>query len=179
MNDSQRPAEAMGGSQRQHDPTEAEHDRRRRWLMNLAFLLITVVTLAQFRWIGARGWDWAMILGLILAAWPLGLAVKVFELRFKMSAAERRRVLREIPVRQQLAFAIHAGLAIGVFALESRLVVWALWGVWLQDFITYYHDRPERIRHLYAVVKTVEDLRSFPVPWAWVLPAVGLALGRL
>jgi hypothetical protein len=52
------------------------------------------------------------------------------------------------------------------------LLTWALWGIWLYDFVTYYHDRPERIRHLYSVTKTLDELREFRVPWAWTLPAL-------
>ena len=156
----------MRGATRMHDPSEAEHDRRRRRVMNLAFVVIVVLNAAQLRYVGA---DWRRVLLLIIAAVPAGLAVKVFELRFKMAREERRQVLRELPAAKFFAYAT---LAVVVFALDAALVTWALVGVWGYDFVTYYHDRPERMRHLYAVTKTLDELRDFPAPWAWTLPAL-------
>jgi hypothetical protein len=71
-----------------------------------------------------------------------------------------------------VAFAAHAVVAISAFAMGWKVVTWALWGIWLYDFVTYYHDRPERMRHLYAVTKTLDELRDFPAPWAWAIPAL-------
>ncbi len=182
MSTSPRPSDAapggMRGATRMHDPSEAQHDRIRRRLMNGAFVAILLLNLAQLRWIGVCGWDWLRVLFLIVAAAPLGLTVKVFELRFKMAAEERRRVLRELPQRRKIEFAAYGLLATVVFALESPLVTWALWGIWLYDFVTYYHDRPERIRHLYSVTKTLDELRDFRAPWAWTLPVLVWEVAR-
>ena len=156
----------MRGATRMHDPSEAEHDRLRRRVMNIAFVVIVLLNAAQLRYVGA---DWRRVLLLIIAAVPAGLAVKVFELRFKMAREERRQVLRELPAAKFFAYAV---LAVVVFALDAPLVTWALVGVWGYDFVTYYHDRPERMRHLYAVTKTLDELRDFPAPWAWTLPAL-------
>ena len=156
----------MRGATRMHDPSEAEHDRLRRRVMNIAFVVIVLLNAAQLRYVGA---DWRCVLLLIIAAVPAGLAVKVFELRFKMAREERRQVLRELPAAKFFAYAT---LAVVVFALDAALVTWALVGVWGYDFVTYYHDRPERMRHLYAVTKTLDELRDFPAPWAWTLPAL-------
>jgi hypothetical protein len=172
----QRPSDAapggMHGASRMYDPSEAEHDRLRRRLMNIAFVAILLLNLAQLHWIGVHGWDWLSVLFLIIATAPLGLTVKIFELRFKMATTERRRVLRELPGRTKAEFVAYAILVVVVFALESLLFTWALWGIWLYDFITYYHDRPERMRHLYSVMKTLDDLRDFRAPWAWTLPVL-------
>lgn len=172
----QRPSDAapggMHGATRMYDPSEAQHDRLRRRLMNVAFVTILLLNLAQLHWIGVHGWDWLSVLLLIVAAAPLGLAVNIFELRFKMAAVERRRVLSELPGRTKCGFVAYAILAVMVFGLESLRFTWALWGIWLYDFITYYHDRPERMRHLYSVMKTLDELRDFRAPWAWTLPVL-------
>ena len=177
---SPRPADAapggMGGATRMHDPSEAAHDRVRRWLMNAAFLFIALLLFLQTRWLGWRGWDWLRALLLLIAAMPLAMAVKIFELRFKMAAGERRRALRELPARKKAEFGAYSLLVIAVFGFNAALLPWALPGIWLYDFVTYYHDRPERMRHLYAVTKTLDELREFPAPWAWPLPALLLAL---
>lgn len=162
----------MRGATRMHDPSEAEHDRIRRRLMNAAFVVILAATLAQFRWVSLRGWDWLSAVLLIVAGVPLGLGVKIFELRFKMAAAERRLVLRELPMRRKIEFAIYGAFAFLLFMSRPFAFTWELWGVWLYDFVSYYHDRPERMRHLYAVTKTLDELRSFRAPWAWALPAL-------
>lgn len=160
-----------------HDPSEAAHDRVRRRCMNAAFVVIVALNFAQWHWIGVHGWDWLSVLLLMVAAMPLGVAVKVFELRFKMAAEERQRALREIPVWKQAEFAGYALLAVAALTLNIERVSWALLGVWLYDFVTYYHDRPERMRHLYAVTKTLDELREFPAPWAWTLPALAWEIG--
>jgi hypothetical protein len=176
MNPASRPPDAapggMRGSTRMSDPTEAGHDRVRRWLMNAAFVVILAMSIAHWRWIGLGGADWLHALLLAGAAVPLGLAVKTFELRFKMAGQERRRMLAELPARRKIEFAAYTVLALAAFALQPHRLVWALWGVWLYDFLTYYHDRPERLRHLYAVARTLEELRGFKFPWAWPLPAL-------
>ena len=155
-----------------HDPSEAEHDRRRRRLMNVAFVVILLLNVVQLHWVGLRGADWLSAFLLILAAVPLGLAVKVFELRFKMTTVERRRVLGELPGRTKIGFITYSTLAFIILGMEPLRLTWAFWGIWLYDFVTYYHDRPERIRHLYSVMKTLDELRDFRAPWAWALPAL-------
>ena len=162
----------MGGATRMYDPSEARHDRIRRRLMNVAFLVIALLNVAQWRLIGLHGGDRWSVLLLMAAAVPSGIAVKVFELRIKMSRDERKRVLRELPARTRAAFTLYACFAIAVGALNAPRLTWALFGVWLYDFVTYYHDRPERIRHLYAVTKTLDEIRQFRAPWAWTLPAL-------
>src|SRR5580700_10552607 len=106
MNPSPRPAEAapggMHGATRMHDPSEALHDRTRRRCMNVAFGVILVACLAQAHWIGVRGWDWLSVPLLMVATVPLGLAVKMFELRFKMATTERQLVLRELPQTRKM-----------------------------------------------------------------------------
>src|SRR6059036_3612833 len=104
------------------------------------------------------------------------MAVKVFELRFKMARAERTRALRELPANK---WVIYAAAATAVFVLDAPLLTWALAGIWLYDFVTYYHDRPERTRHLYAVTKTLDELRDFRAPWAWTLPALAWEIMRM
>jgi hypothetical protein len=74
--------------------------------------------------------------------------------------------------------AIYSVAVIVVFAWEPYSCPSALWGLWLYDFVTYYHDRPERLRHLYAVTRTLDELRAFRVPWAWVLPALSWEILR-
>ena len=165
----------MGGATRMHDPSEAAHDRVRRRVMNIAFVVIALLNVLQLRYIGAHGWDWLRIALLIVAAIPAGMAVKVFELRFKMAPEERRQVIRELPSGRFFAY---AAIAIVVFWLSMPVGTWALVGVWAYDFVTYYHDRPERMRHLYAVTKTLDELRNFPAPWAWALPALAWEITR-
>jgi hypothetical protein len=169
----------MGGSTRMYDPTEAGHDRVRRHLMNLAFLVIAALNLAQWYWIGISGWAWINVLLLALAGIPLGLAVKLFELRFKVSADERRLLLGELPVRRNLEFAGYSFLMLAALVLNSLYLTWALWGLWFYDFVTYYHDRPRRMRHVYAVTMILDELREFPRPWLWPLPAIFWAIVQL
>jgi hypothetical protein len=172
----QRPSDAapggMRGATRMYDPSEARQDRHRRRLMNAAFLFILLLMIVQWDIVPIHGRDWISITLLMIAAAPLGLGVKIFELRFKMSKLEQRRLLRELPARTKAALIGYAILAAMVFTMETLHFVWALWGIWLYDFVTYYHDRPERIRHLYSVMKTLDELRDFPAPWAWPLPAL-------
>ena len=104
MNPSPRPSDAapggMRGATRMHDPSEAAQDRTRRRLMNLAFVAMLLATLAQLHWGDSHRRTWLGALWLMAAGIPLGLTVKIFELRFKMAAAERRTVLRELPARR-------------------------------------------------------------------------------
>jgi hypothetical protein len=176
MNPTSRPADAapggMSGATRMHDPSEAAHDRVRRRCMNVAFVLIVALNVVQWRLVGVHGCDWIMAVLLAVAAAPLGMAVKVFELRFKMAADERRRMLREVPAHKQAEWLAYTLLAVVALAWQGTLATWALWGLWAYDFFTYYHDRPERMRHVYAVAKTLDELRGFPMPWAWTLPAI-------
>jgi hypothetical protein len=148
MNSSLRPTEeapgGMGGSQRMPDPGEAQRDRqRRRWMM-VGLLLIAGLNVLDL-WLIQPEWrDWCTVLLLAVAAVPLGLAVKVFELRFQMSRDERQQVLREVPARKQAEFVVYALLLTVLFGRNVWHVSWGLLGVWLYDFITYYHDRPGR-----------------------------------
>ncbi|MCG3149357.1 MAG: hypothetical protein PCFJNLEI_02817 [Verrucomicrobiae bacterium] len=178
FNPSVNPNNAMGGSARMHDPSEAEHDRiRRRW-MNIAFVALVAGSALQSSLVEMNRWDWLEVLLLVVAGVPLGLAVKVFELRFKLAREERDLLLAQLPKRRHLERAAHAVLAVVVFATSWHLLPWGFWGVWLYDFITYYHDRPERLRHLYAVTKTLDELRDFPLAWLWAVPAVIGAVAR-
>jgi hypothetical protein len=183
MTSSNRPNEVapggMRGATRMHDPSEAAHDQTRRRLMNVAFIVILLATLAQCHWVGPQGSTWLDTVLLIVAGVPLGLTVKVFELRFKMSVEERRAVLRELPTRRKIELIVYAMLACIAFGQQLYAIVWPFWGVWLYDFVTYYHDRPERIRHLYAVTKILDELREFPAPWAWALPALAWEIFRM
>lgn len=182
MNPTLRPTDAapggMRGATRMHDPSEVAHDRVRRRAMNIAFVIIVLLNVVQVRLVGVHGWDWLSVLSLVIAAAPLGLAAKVFELRFKMANEERVQMLSELPARKKAELTVYALLATLAFAVNTALLTWPLAGVWLYDFSTYYHDRPERMRHVYAVAKTLDELREFPVPWAWTLPALAWALTR-
>jgi hypothetical protein len=169
----------MRGATRMYDPSEGAHDRTRRRLMNVAFVVILLATLAQLHWGAARGGSLLGAILLIVAGVPLGLTVKIFELRFKMAGAERRAVLRELPGRRKIELLVYGVLACTVLAQQPYSIIWPLWGLWLYDFITYYHDRPERIRHLYAVTKILDELRQFPAPWAWTLPALAWEIFRM
>lgn len=183
MNQHPRPSDpapgGMGGATRMYDPSEAAHDRTRRRCMNVVFVVIMLATFAQCYWIRVHGWGWLNAVLLIVAAMPLGLSVKVFELRFKMAATERQAVLHELPKNTKIGFAIYGMFAILVMVTQPISLVWALWGIWLYDFVTYYHDRPERIRHLYAVTKTLDEIRYFRAPWAWALPALVWEIVRM
>jgi hypothetical protein len=182
MNQPPRPADAapggMGGSTRMHDPSEAAHDRLRRRCMNAAFVAIAILIGIVWRTAGIHGWDWLGVGLIVIGAVPAGLGVKVFELRFKMAREERVRILRELPRHKRAGFWLAAALLLGVLALHPVRVTWALLGIWLYDFVTYYHDRPERLRHLYAVTKTLDELRHFPAPWAWPVPAILFEIAR-
>jgi hypothetical protein len=183
MTFSNRPSDAapggMRGATRMRDPSEAAHDQTRRRLMNVAFVAILLATLAQLHWGDPHGCTRLGALLLIAAGVPLGLTVKIFELRFKMAVAERRAVLRELPARRKIELMLYGLLASIAFAQQPYAIIWPLWGVWLYDFTTYYHDRPARIRHLYAVTKTMDELRQFPAPWAWTLPALAWEIFRM
>ncbi len=169
----------MRGATRMHDPSEAAHDRTRRRLMNVAFVAILLATLVQLHWGDPHGCTWLGAVLLIAAGVPLGLTVKIFELRFKMAVAERRAVLRELPARRKIELMVYGFLACVAFSRVPSAIICPLWGVWLYDFITYYHDRPERIRHLYAVTRILDELRQFPAPWAWTLPALVWEIFRM
>ena len=153
--------ERMEGSKRMFDPSEAEHDRRRRWIMNAAFVVVVVLNFF------VRG-SWVAL----IAAMPAAMAVRAFELRFKMARSEWRQVFGELPKGKWIVYAV---LFLPVLALNPG---WSLAGIWLYDFVTYYHDRPERMRHLYAVTKTLDELRDFRAPWAWTLPALAWEIIR-
>jgi hypothetical protein len=165
----------MGGATRMQDPSEAAHDRMRRRLMNVALVVVVLLNVAQIRYVGVHGWDWVSAGLMAAAAMPAALAIKVFELRFKMAADERRQVLGQVSAAKYFAYAVLAAVA---FVLGAPFATWALLGIWGCDFFTYYRDRPERLRHLYAVTKTLEELRDFPAPWAWPLPAIVFEVAR-
>lgn len=168
----------MRGATRMYDPSEAVHDRVRRRAMNIAFAVIALLNAAQLRAVGVHGWDWLRVTLLAVAAMPLAMGVRIFELRFKMAREERARMLRELPARKQTEFLVHALLLLILFALDAPYLTWALVGIWLYDFVKYYHDRPERMRHVYAVAKTLDELRRFSVPWVWPLPALAFEIVR-
>jgi hypothetical protein len=180
MNTTHRPSDpapgGMGGATRMHDLSEAAHDRVRRRCMNIAFIIIVALIFVQVRLTGIHGWGWLSAVLLAIAGMPSAMAVKMFELRFKMAREERRHALGDLPAMKQIEFVIYVLLATGALVLRAEFASWALLGVWLYDFFTYYHDRPERMRHLYAVTKTLDELREFPAPWAWALPALAWAL---
>ncbi|MGH8596210.1 MAG: hypothetical protein ACREXT_06095 [Gammaproteobacteria bacterium] len=161
-----------------YDPSEAAQDRVRRLCMNIAFVVIVALNIAQWRWLGVRGVEWLSVVLLAIAAAPQAMLIKLFELRFKMSREERLRALRELPARKKAEFAAYGMLAGLVFIMNLLHLTWALVGIWLYDFVTYYHDRPERMRHLYAVTKTLDEFRGFPAPWAWPLPAIAFEILR-
>src|SRR5262249_34860492 len=133
MNQSPRPSDSapggMRGATRMVDPTEAEHDHTRRLVMNIAFVLIVMLNVAQWHVIGIHGWDWLSAITLAVAAAPLGLALKVFELRFKMAGAERRRALRELPGRRVLELLVYAVLLVLSLGRQTLYISWALLGV--------------------------------------------------
>lgn len=183
MTSSNRPTDVapggMHGATRMHDPSEAAHDRVRRHIMNITFIVLVFANFLQWNWVApVRGWDWLSVAVYMIAAAPLGLAVKMFELRFKMARDERQRALREVPTRKQAELALYSLLFVVALVLRLERWTWALVGIWAYDFVTYYHDRPERMRHLYAVTKTLDELRAFPAPWAWTLPALGCEVLR-
>jgi hypothetical protein len=159
------------------DPSEAEHDRLRRWLMNLALLLIVLLNIAEWRTIGVHGLrEWLTVMLLAVAAVPCAVAVRVFELRFKMAAGERRQALRQLPAKRKWEFVVCGLLCLPAFVLNATHLSCALLGVWVYDFVSYYHDRPERMRHLYTLTSTLDLLRDFPAPWMWPLPVLAVKL---
>src|SRR5262249_30884358 len=114
MNPTRRPDDSapagMGGSTRMLDPSEAIQDRARRRWMNLGFVVLASWSVAQL-WRGnIRSWDWLTVVLLLCAAVPAGVAIKVFEWRFKMSRDERRQLLRELPARCRAGFFVYGGL---------------------------------------------------------------------
>jgi len=162
----------MGGTTRMRDPSEAQHDRVRRRLMNVAFVLIASLLFLQLKFTGVHGVDWLRAMFLAVAAAPLAMGIKLVELRFKLADEERRRMLGELPAATTAGFAVYVALAAAVCACNVPRLPWAMLGFWCYDFISYYHDRPERIRHLYAAAKILEELRGFRAPWAWTLPSL-------
>jgi hypothetical protein len=178
----------MGGIVRMHDPTEREHDRVRRRLMNLSFLLLLLLLLLDGVLYGLTARKFLWMLAWAIASVPLALGVRVFELRFKMAAQEWTRVLRELLRHATVSLSICVLLGFGVVAVVPTLAtmsggvapihaldgVWVLFGVWLSDFLTYYRHRPERMRHLYMVTATLDDLRGFRRGMLWPLSALAL-----
>src|SRR5262245_30329145 len=101
--------EGMEGSHRMFDPSEAEHDRLRRRIMNVAFVLLVLAN------IFVRG-NWLSILLLVVAAMPAAMSVRILELRFKMSQEERKQVLQELPAGKWITYSL---LVLPVFLLEA------------------------------------------------------------
>lgn len=175
MKPTPRPADVapggMGGIQRMPDPTEQSHDRIRRHGMSITFFVLLLVTIAQSVTREIRAEDLLTGLLMFLAGIPMGLGIKTVELRFKMAAAEWRCVLAEIRGYRRVELLATVLLALAATALLPGGAVGLLWGAWAYDFVTYYHDRPQRMRHLYNVVLILEALRTFPSPWLWGVPA--------
>ncbi len=166
-----RPSEStMGGTRRMDDPSERRQDRLRRAGMNVVLVLIIAAAAAQVTITGLAGWRWLLAGLLVIGGTPLAMYPRVFELRFKMSREERRQAVAQLPAPAKTAWVIYAVLVTGLVLVSGDLVVWILPGAWARDFVTYYHDRPQRMRHLYAITATLDDLRSWRRPWTWTLP---------
>lgn len=161
----------MGGIQRMPDPTEREHDRIRRRIMNIAFGILLIAGILSSMHRELRIWDGVSGLLVFVAGIPLGLGIKIIELRFKMAGDEWYRVLRDIPFGRRTELLATGGLVLATLIWLPGAWVAMLTGAWAYDFVTYYHDRPQRLRHLYNVVMILDELRGFPRPWLWPLPA--------
>lgn len=180
----------MGGITRMRDPSELEHDRVRRRVMNIAFALILIAIgfdLYTFGWNIRRA---VFIAAWVIASAPLSLFVRLAELRFKMSREELRQVLREIPSKTLALIAVFfvAWLAAIVLIQHAPRFLdlqeiaplagigfaWALLGAWLADFFTYFRYRHERLRHIYMVAATLEDVRGFKKQILFPIAAVAL-----
>ncbi len=161
----------MGGTRRMDDPSERAQDALRRSWMNRFLLLIILLVTGQVMITGLAGARLGQATLLLVAGVPLAICPRVFELRFKMSLAERRQSLAELPFQAKAAWVIYAAQLTGLVLLAGDLAVWILPAAWCRDFLTYYHDRPQRMRHLYAITATLDELRAWRRPWAWGLPA--------
>jgi hypothetical protein len=163
----------MLGAKRMADPSEAAHDRARRAAMHVAFFALVTWAILQ-SWLAPtpqRGWT---VILFLVAGIPLAFAVRIFELRFKMSRAEWQKVLGELPRATKISLGVYIFCMILCGILWWRGILPLLLGAWLYDFVTYFRHRPERMRHLYAVVMALEDLRKFRFLWAY--GAVGAAV---
>ena len=160
----------MGGMQRQPDPSELEQDRARRWWMNIAFVALAGGCAMS----GAGVGQW---LGLV-AGLPLGVAIKLAEMRVKVAPEEFKLFVKELSGYRIADFVIWLGVAgAGIFK-QPLALAWMLAGAWLYDFITYYRHRPERLRHLYAVTMAIDCFRGFHAPWLYPLPLLAWSIWR-
>ncbi len=164
----------MGGTRRMDDPSERIHDRRRRWLMNAVLVMILAAVVVQWRSTGLAGWRVLEAVLLVCAGVPLAITPRVWEIRFKMSRAEYREALTQLPRSCLVGWVVYGLLVVGIVLGARDLAVWMLPGAWAVDFVSYYHDRPQRMRHLYAITSTLDDLRNRRTPpWCWALPVIG------
>jgi hypothetical protein len=187
------PSPSMGGITRMHDPSELAHDRVRRRAMHIAFAINLVAVAFDLYTFGISVRRAAFIVAWMFASIPLAIFPRLVELRFKMSGAELRLVLKEIPIAVRLLFAAflvlwvacvffhqltpHIPIVSNRAAVSGISIAWALFGVWLADFFTYFRYRHERLRHIYAVAATLEDLRGFKKES--LCPLIALALQSL
>lgn len=79
-------------------------------------------------------------------------------------------------MRKQLEFVAYSLLTATAFTLNPQCAAGGLLGIWFYDFVTYYHSRQERIRHLYAITKILDELREFKTPWIWPIPSLILEI---
>jgi hypothetical protein len=161
---------SMGGSHRQADPSELEHDRL-RWRLSLSALLALVGGCAM------NGAGVAQLLGLVVGI-PLGAIIQIGEIRFRVAPQEFRLFVAELPSFHIGEFVIWLGLTGAAIFKEPRTFAWLLAGAWLYDFLTYYRRRPEMLRHLYAVATAIDRFRRFRLPWLYPLPLLVWAIWR-
>ena len=160
----------MGGIHRQEDPSEFTQDRvRRRWL-NIAFIVLAAAC-------AMSGAGVAQLLGLI-AGLPLGVMIKLAEMRAKVAPAEFKLFFKELPSYRIAEFVAWLGLVGAAIFKQPHALAWLFAGAWLYDFATYYRHRPERLRHLYAVTMAIDYFRGFHAPWAYPLPLLALAMWK-
>lgn len=158
----------MGGTRRQPDPSELEQDRARRWRMNLAFVVLAAGCAMSGAGVG-------QLLGLV-AGLPLGVAIKLAEMRGKVAPEEFKLFVKELSGYRIAEFVAWLGVAGAAIFKQPLAFAWLLAGAWLYDFVTYYRHRPERLRHLYAVTMAIDHFRGFHVPWAYPLPLLAWAI---
>ena len=158
----------MGGSHRQEDPSELEQDRVRRWWMHLAFVVLAAACVLG-------GFGVGQLLGL-LAGLPLAILLKLGEMRLKVASGEFRLFIKELPSYRIVELAIWLGLAAAGIFKFPQAAAWMFMGGWLCDTVSYYRHRPERLRHLYAVVMAIDFFRDFRLPWIYPLPLLAWSL---
>jgi hypothetical protein len=160
----------MGGTQRQPDPSELEQDCARRWWMNLAFIVLAAGCVMSGAGVG-------QFLG-IVAGLPLGVAIKLAEMRPKVASEEFKLFVRELSGYRIAEFVGWLGVAGAAIFKQPLAFAWLLAGAWLYDAVTYYRHRPERLRHLYAVTMAIDYFRGFHAPWAYPLPLLAWAIWK-